>query len=205
MQDIIVDDKIADRIDGDVAGSFEETRVEHFALINIIGTSGLRSRSREEVSSARLPRNELFHWTKPNSLPAKTGRNQRLIQLSSIKRTGPEKTPLIWTQRKWEDGNETAFTHGCISSTRLRGDFSSDKVDHSNAAFRRRRGRLEMQQIGVYSNHLRAQPRCPLHLDELTSSGRPGMSESALSAKDCRTGEAKVIGVQAIRLIVEEA
>jgi hypothetical protein len=62
-----------------------------------------------------------------------------------------------------------------------------------------------MQQVGVDSNHLRAQPRCPLYIDELTRSGRPGMSESALSAKDCRTGEAKVIGVQAIRLIVDEA
>jgi hypothetical protein len=34
-----------------------------------------------------------------------------------------------------------------------------------------------MQQVGVYSNLLRAQPRCPPYLDELTSSGRPGTSE----------------------------
>jgi hypothetical protein len=33
----IVDDKIADRIDGDVAGPFEGTYVELFALIDIIG------------------------------------------------------------------------------------------------------------------------------------------------------------------------
>jgi hypothetical protein len=77
--------------------------------------------------------------------------------------TGPEKTPLIWTQRKWEDGNETAFTHDCISSTRLRSDFGSDEVDASNAAFRCRWGRLEVQQVGVDSNHLRAQPRCPIY------------------------------------------
>ena len=35
--------------------------------------SGLRSRSCEEVSSARRPRNDLSHWTKPFSLSAKTG------------------------------------------------------------------------------------------------------------------------------------
>jgi hypothetical protein len=76
-----------------------------------------------------------------------------------------------------EDGNETPFSYVCISNARLRGDFGSDKVDASNAAFRCRRGRLEMQQGGVDSDHLRAQPRCPLYLDELTSSARPGMSE----------------------------
>jgi hypothetical protein len=64
---------------------------------------------------------------------------------------------------------------------------------------------VEVQQVGVDSNHLRAQPRCALYVDELTRSGRPGMSEKCLSAKDCCPGDAKVIGVQAIRLIVEEA
>ena len=34
---------------------------------------GLRSQSCEEVSSARRPRNDLAHWTKPFSLSAKTG------------------------------------------------------------------------------------------------------------------------------------
>ena len=87
--------------------------------------------------------------------------------------------------------NEAAFTGDCISSTRLRSDFSSDEVDPSNAAFRCRWGRLEVQQVGVDSNHLRAQPRCPLYIDELIRSGRPGMSEKRLSVKDCRTGDAK--------------
>lgn len=62
---------------------------------------------------------------------------------------------------------------------RLRSDFSSDKVDASNAAFRCRWGRLEMQQVGVDSNHLRAQPRCPPYLDELKSSGRPACLKRA--------------------------
>jgi hypothetical protein len=35
-----------------------------------------------------------------------------------------------------------------------------------------------MQQVGVDSNHLRAQSRWPLYLGELKSSGRPGMSVS---------------------------
>ena len=91
-------------------------------------------------------------------------------------RTGPEQTPLICTHRKQEEVNETAFTHGCISDARLRSDFSSNKIDAPNAAFRCRRSRLEMQQVGVDSNHLRAQSRCPLYLGELKSSGRPGTS-----------------------------
>jgi hypothetical protein len=69
---------------------------------------------------------------------------------------GPEE------DRQQEDANETASSHDCVSSTRLRGDFSSDKVDASNAAFGYRWGRLEMQQVSGDSNHLRAQPRCPL-------------------------------------------
>ena len=60
----------------------------------------------------------------------------------------------------------------------------SDKVDASNAAFRCRRGRLEMQQVGVDSDHLRVQPRCRLYLDELTSSDRPGRSKSAKPGSD---------------------
>jgi hypothetical protein len=68
-------------------------------------------------------------------------------------------TPL--THRKWEDGNEKVLTHDCISNARLCRDFSSDKVDASDAAFRCRWGRLEMQQVGVDFNHLRAQPHCP--------------------------------------------
>jgi hypothetical protein len=67
-----------------------------------------------------------------------------------------QKKPLIFTDRKKEDGNETALAHDCISNARLRRDFSSDKVDASNAAFRCGWGGLEMQQIGVGSNHLRA-------------------------------------------------
>jgi hypothetical protein len=140
-------------------------------------TSGLRSRSREEVSSAKLPRNESSHWTKPNFLPAKTGRNRRPIQLNSIKRRVRKETPPIWDTAEMGDGNETAFNHHRISSTLLRSDFSFDEVDASNAPFRCRWGRLEMQHVGVHSNHLRAQPRCPLYIDELTSSGRHGMSE----------------------------
>lgn len=69
------------------------------------------------------------------------------------------------------------FTHGCISNARVRSDFGSDKVDASNPAFRGR-GRLEMQQVCLDSNHLRAQPRCPLNIDELTSPDRPGMSQT---------------------------
>jgi hypothetical protein len=69
-----------------------------------------------------------------------------------------------------DDGDETAFTCGCIFSARLRSDFASDEVDASNAAFQCRRGRMEMQQVGVDPNDLRAQPRGSLYLDELTSS-----------------------------------
>jgi hypothetical protein len=78
--------------------------------------------------------------------------------LLNQKNTGREKAPLICTHWNQEDGNETAFTHGCISNARLRSDLGSDKVNASNAAFRGRRGRLEMQQVSVDSNHLRAQP-----------------------------------------------
>jgi hypothetical protein len=39
-----------------------------------------------------------------------------------------------------------------------------------------------MQQVGVDSNHLRAQPHCPYYLDELTSSEWGGMSQM------CQTG-----------------
>jgi len=92
--------------------------------------------------------------------------------------SGEEKTSLICTHWKQEDGNETASTHVCISNARLRSDFNSDKIDASNAAVRCRRSRLEMQQVGVDSNHLRAQSRCPLYLDELKSLGRAGMSVS---------------------------
>jgi hypothetical protein len=92
-----------------------------------------------------------------------------------MKRRGPEKNAA--SLDKWENGNETAFTHDHISSTRLRSDFSSDKVGASNIAFQCSRGRLEMQQVGVDTNHLRAQPRCSVYIDELTSSvRRPGMS-----------------------------
>ena len=76
--------------------------------------------------------------------------------------TGPKKTALICTPGTREDGNETAFAHGCISDARLRSAFGSDKVDAANAAFQCRRGGMEMQQLGVDSNHLRARPRCPL-------------------------------------------
>lgn len=40
-------------------------------------------------------------------------------------------------------------------------------------------GPLEMQQVGVGSNHLRAQPRCPPNLDELISSDRPACLKRA--------------------------
>jgi hypothetical protein len=56
--------------------------------------------------------------------------------------TGPEKHRTAHTENK-EDGNETAFAHGCIPNAGLRSDFGSDKVDATNSAFRR--GRLEMQ------------------------------------------------------------
>jgi len=58
--------------------------------------------------------------------------------------------------------NEMAFAHGCICSGRRRSDFASDQVEASNTAFLRRRGRMEMQQVGVDPNDLRAQPRGPL-------------------------------------------
>jgi hypothetical protein len=58
--------------------------------------------------------------------------------------------------------NEMAFGHGCICSGRRRSDFASDQVEASNTAFRCRRGRMEMQQVGVDPNDLRAQPRGPL-------------------------------------------
>jgi hypothetical protein len=45
---------------------------------------------------------------------------------------------------------------------------------------------MEMQQVGVDTNHLRAQPRCPFYLDELISSGRPGMSEKVLTGDIAR-------------------
>jgi hypothetical protein len=58
--------------------------------------------------------------------------------------------------------NEMAFAHGCICSGRRRSDFASNQVEASNTAFRCRRGRMEMQQVGVDPNDLRAQPRGPL-------------------------------------------
>jgi hypothetical protein len=70
-----------------------------------------------------------------------------------------------------EDRNETAFSHGCISNARLCSAFGSDKVNAANAAFRCRRGGMEMQHLGVDSNHLHDQPRCPLQLAQLTSDG----------------------------------
>jgi hypothetical protein len=94
------------------------------------------------------------------------------------KRPGLKKQSPICTNRRQEDGNETANV--CNSDACLRGDFDSDKINASDAAFGCRRGRLEMQQVGVDSNHLRAQSRCPLYIDELKSSGRPGMSVSCL-------------------------
>src|SRR5271168_1938244 len=78
--------------------------------------------------------------------------------------------------RTGEDGDETALALGCFSNARQRVSFGSDKVDAANAAFRCRRGGMEMQQLGADCDHLRAQPRCPFQLDQLTSSGRPGWS-----------------------------
>src|ERR1017187_3537251 len=95
-----------------------------------------------------------------------------------LKYQGTRKNVANCTHRKQEDGDETAFTHVCISNARLRSDFGSDKINASNAAFRCRRSRLEMQQVGVDYYHLRAQSRCPLYLNELKSSGRCGMSVS---------------------------
>ena len=60
-----------------------------------------------------------------------------------------------------------AFTLDHISNARLRGNVSSDKIGPSNAAFRCRWGRLEMHQVGVNCNHLRAQPGYPPYIDEL--------------------------------------
>ena len=57
-----------------------------------------------------------------------------------------------------------AFAHGWICSGRRRSDFASDQVEVSNTAFRCRRGRMEMQQVGVDPNDLRAQPRGPLFI-----------------------------------------
>ena len=68
------------------------------------------------------------------------------------------------------------FPDGCIFSARLRGDFCSDQVDTSNAAVQCRRGRMEMQQVGVDFNELRAQARRALYLNELTSSVRSYVS-----------------------------
>jgi hypothetical protein len=60
-----------------------------------------------------------------------------------------------------EDGNETVFAHGYVSNSRLRSAFGSDKVDACNAAFRCRRGRMDVQEFGVVSDNLRAQLQCP--------------------------------------------
>ena len=56
-----------------------------------------------------------------------------------------------------EDGNEAALAHGCVSNSRLRSVFGSDKVNASNAAFRCRRGGVDVQEFGVVSDNLRAQ------------------------------------------------
>ena len=61
-------------------------------------------------------------------------------------------------------GNEMAFAYGCICDDRRRSDFDSDQVEASNAAFRCRRGRMEMPQVGVDPNDLRAQPRGSLFI-----------------------------------------
>jgi hypothetical protein len=45
---------------------------------------------------------------------------------------------------------------------------ASDQIDASNAAFECRRDRMEMQQVGVDLNNLRAQARNPPFLAELT-------------------------------------
>jgi hypothetical protein len=78
----------------------------------------------------------------------------------------------ICMHRKREAGNEMVFPDGCIFSARLRSDFCSDQVDTSNAAVQCRWGRMEMQQVGVDFNELRAQARRALYLNELTSSVR---------------------------------
>src|ERR1700682_294942 len=69
-----------------------------------------------------------------------------------------------------------AFSHGCIFSTRVRSDFASHRVGAPNAAFLCRRRTMEMQQV-VDSNYLRAQPRGPLYVGELTSSAWSHKSE----------------------------
>jgi hypothetical protein len=77
-------------------------------------------------------------------------------------RDGSGKNIANLHNRKQEDGNEAAFAHVCISNARLRSDFGSDKIDASNAAFRCRRSRLEMQQVGVDYDDLLSESRCPL-------------------------------------------
>jgi hypothetical protein len=60
-----------------------------------------------------------------------------------------------------------------------------------------------VQQVGVGSNHLRAQRPCPYYLDELTRSGRPAARKVPVS-EGLPYLDAKVIGVQAIRRIIPE-
>src|ERR1700752_1443596 len=83
-------------------------------------------------------------------------------------RPDQKKRPFANTGTK-EDGNETAFTHGCSSNASARSAFGSHKIDAAHAAFVCEHGRMEMQQLGIDSNHLRAGPR-PLKPDQLTSS-----------------------------------
>lgn len=78
--------------------------------------------------------------------------------------------------KKRDDGN-AAFTHSYCSA-RVHSDFASDPVDTFNAAFPGRWSRMEMYQIGVNPDYLRAPAQCPVGAGLL---GLNGETKAALA------------------------